>query len=298
MNRWDHFDVIVTVGICATILGAGIFFFAFGGAPDGLLTQPPMDMAIDPQGVLQSSMGSTIVDAGRIRHLEETRLGPAQESLGEAIVGVSQVQQARGELVPGLRAEAHGSLLRMHGMIQETAGRSVVQAAERMWRQGNSETAQLEFIETLGRIRAGTILKERAAIPLREEALGWNVVGALLAMDRLAGQAQERLGTALRDAGVMVAMIDTGTSFTQESLGSAVLVAALSASQPIGASSDTTAATAVSAGLHEMPYQAGVIIFAALFVMAWGLRTVSESGTSLPTYGQSQSMGGKYRKTG
>src|SRR2546426_2551793 len=115
--------------------------------------------------------------------------------------------------------------MRMQGMIQETAGHTVVAAAQRMWRSGMTETAQLEFIQSLGQIRAATILKKQAALSRREEALGWTAVGRILALKQFSGHTQERLGSAVRDAGVLSAMIKSGTPMAQESLGSAILMA-------------------------------------------------------------------------
>jgi len=255
-------------------------------------------LSIDPREVTQTNLGEAIVSAQRIRRMEDTEFGPRQESLGEDIVAATRAQQARGALVPGFRVAARESLLRMHGMIQQSAGRAVVHAAQRMWRAGNTETAQLQFIETLGRIKAGTILREQAASPLREEALGWSVVGGLLAMDRHEGQVQELLGSALRDTGTMAARINTGMPLAQEALGSAVLVAAQAATSPIGASSVLTASAAGGTGTSEIPYQAGVILFAALFTIVWGVRTVAQSGTSLPVYETAPSPEEQYRKAG
>jgi len=306
MDRWDHFDVIVAVGVCATVLGAGIFMFAFGGAPMGLLDQRfenAAPVAIDPEGVTQVALGQAIVESGTISHLEGEPWGLTQGRLGGAIVTAVRAEQARAGLMSYFRDEARESLYRMQGMIQEKAGRSVVSASRRMWRDGTTESAQLQFIEMLGRIKAGMILSERAAIPLREEFLGWTVVGRLLAMNGYRADSQQQLGSAVRDAGVMAARLDTDRPVTQESLGSAVLVA--SAVQEAAASGNVPSAFAVSTpgvsgiqALHEIPYPAGVILLAGLFVMIWGLRSVAESGHSLPTYGQPRAMDDQYRKAG
>lgn len=306
MNRWDHFDVIVAVGICATILGASMFFFAFGGAPSGLLDQrfeSAAPAAIDPGGVAQAALGQAIMESGKISHAEGEPWGLTQGRVGGAIVAAVRAEQARAGLMPSLYAEARESLYRMQGMIQENAGRSVVRAAQRMWRDDTTESAQLQFIEMLGRIKAGMILSERAAIMRRQETLGWTVVGRLLAMDGYSGHIQQQLGSAVRDAGIMAARLETERPVAQESLGAAVLVA--SAAQEAAASGNIpTTVTASTPGvsgiqaLHEVPYPAGVILLAGLFVMMWGLRSVAESGPSLPTYGQPRARDNEYRKTG
>lgn len=306
MNRWDHFDVIVAVGVCATILGASMFFFAFGGAPTGLLDQrfeSVAPAAMDPEGVTQAALGQAIVESGTISYLEGAPWGLAQGRLGGAIVTAVRAEQAPAGLMSSFRDEARESLYRMQGMIQEKAGRSVVRAARHMWRDGTTEPAQLQFIEMLGRIRAGMILSERAAIPLREEFLGWTVVGRLRAMNGYRADSQQQLGSAVRDAGVMAARLDRDRPVMQESLGSAVLVA--SVAQEAAALGNVPSAFAVSTpgvsgiqALHEIPYPAGVILLAGLFVMIWGLRSVAESGHSLPTYGRPRAMEDEYRKTG
>src|SRR5437016_9307094 len=198
MNRWDHLDVVVTVGICATILGAGMFFFAIGGAPSGITERfvEPAPAVIDQEGLAQAALGGAIVEAQKLQYMEDVPFGLTQTRLGNEIVAATRTSEARAAFIPYLQDEARESLMRTQGMIQGTAGHAVVAAAQRMWRAGMSETAQLEFIETLGRIRAATILKEEVALTRREEALGWTVVGRLLMLEQFSGQTQERLGSA------------------------------------------------------------------------------------------------------
>ncbi len=304
MNRWDHFDVIVAVGICATILGASLFFFAFGGAPMGLLDQRFENVApagFDSAGVTQAALGQAILESGQFSHVAGEPWGLTQEQLGGAIVAAVRAERARAGVMPYFRDEARESLARMQSMLQENAGRSVVLAAQRMERSGMTESAQLRFIEMLDRIKTGMILSERAAIPLREEFLGWTVVGRLMAMNGYSADVQEQLGTALRDAGVMTARLEMERPVMQESLGAAVLMAARSAASSGDSSAGLAASVAGGSGAHsagEIPYQAGVILFAALFVMGWGLRSVAETGPGLSTQKSVRAADDQYRKTG
>ena len=304
MNRWDHFDVIVAVGICATILGASLFFFAFGGAPVGLLDQRfenAAPAAIDPVGVSQAALGQAIVESGRSSHAAGEPWGLTQERLGATLVAAVRAEQARAGVMPYLRDEARASLARMQGMLQENTGRSVVRAAQRMWRDGGTATAQIKFQEALGRIVAEMSAKERAAIPLRQETLGWTIVGRHLAVDEYTGRIQQQFGSAVRDAGVMAARLTTEGPVTQESLGGAVVMAAQSAASPEEASAGLAASVVGgpgASGSGDIPYQAGAILFAALFVMGWGLRSVAETGPGLSAQEPLRSEGGRYRKTG
>ncbi len=305
MNRWDHLDVVVTVGICATILGAGIFFFAFGGAPSGITERfvEPAPAVIDQEGIAQTALGGAIVEAQTLQYMEDVPFGLTQTRLGNGIVAVVRTSEARATLIPYLQEEARESLMRMQGMIQETAGHAVVAATQRMWRAGMTETAQLEFIERLGRIRAAMMLEESAAIPRREEALGWTVVGRLLMLEQFAGQTQERLGSAVRDAGVLSARVERETPLAQESLGSAILVAsaaqfAVSTGNVPSIPVASTPGVAGIQALREIPYPAGVLLFAALFMIVWGVRCVAESGPHLPTYSTSDTAQELYRKAG
>ena len=305
MNRWDHLDVVVTVGICATILGAGIFFFAFGGAPAGITERfvEPAPAVIDQEGVAQTALGRAIVEAQTLQYMEDVPFGLTQTRLGNEIVAATRTSEARAALMPYLQDEARESLMRMQGMIQETAGRAVVAATQRMWRAGMTDIAQLDFLERLGQIRAAMMLEEMAAIPRREVALGWTVVGRLLMIEQLSGHTQERLGSAVRDAGVLSAMVELETPLAQESLGSAILVAsaAQSAVSTGNVPSIPVASTPGVAGiqaLREIPYPAGALLFAALFMIVWGVRCVAESGPPLPTYSTSDTAQELYRKAG
>ena len=308
MNRWDHLDVVVTVGICATILGAGIFFFAFGGAPSGITERfvEPAPAVIDQEGVAQTALGGAIVEAQTLQYMEDVPFGLTQTRLGNEIVAATRTSEARAVLIPYLQEEARESLMRMQGMIQETAGHAVVAAAQRRERTAAThgvEAAGIAFDEALGRIVAQMAEKERNAVLRRQEALGWTVVGRLLMLEQLSGHTQERLGSAVRDAGVLSAMVERETPLAQESLGSAILVAsaAQSAVSTGNVPSIPVALTPGVAGiqaLREIPYPAGALLFAALFMIVWGVRCVAESGPHLPTYSTSDTAQELYRKAG
>ena len=308
MNRWDHLDVVVTVGICATILGAGIFFFAFGGAPSGITERfvEPAPAVIDQEGVAQAALGGAIVEAQTLQYMEDVPFGLTQTRLGNEIVAATRTSEARAVLIPYLQEEARESLMRMQGMIQETAGHAVVAAAQRRERTAAThgvEAAGIAFDEALGRIVAQMAEKERNAVLRRQEALGWTVVGRLLMLEQLSGHTQERLGSAVRDAGVLSAMVERETPLAQESLGSAILVAsaAQSAVSTGNVPSIPVALTPGVAGiqaLREIPYPAGALLFAALFMIVWGVRCVAESGPPLPTYSTSDTAQELYRKAG
>jgi len=130
MNRWDHLDVVVTVGICATILGAGIFFFAFGGAPSGITERfvEPAPAVIDQEGVAQTALGGAIVEAQTLQYMEDVPFGLTQTRLGNEIVAATRTSEARAVLIPYLQEEARESLMRMQGMIQERAERRLAAA--------------------------------------------------------------------------------------------------------------------------------------------------------------------------
>src|SRR5256886_5604615 len=155
MNRWDHLDVVVTVGICATILGAGMFFFAFGGAPPGITERfvEPAPAVIDQEGLAQAALGGAIVEAQKLQYMEDVPFGLTQTRLGNEIVAATRTSEARAAFIPYLQDDAPDSLMRMQGMIQETAGRPVVAATQRMWRAGRTALAQLESLERLARVR-------------------------------------------------------------------------------------------------------------------------------------------------
>src|SRR2546428_3548263 len=154
--------------------------------------------------------------------MEDVPVGLTQTSLGTEIVSASRTREAHAALIPSLLEEARESLMRMQGMIQETAGHTVVAAAQRMWRAGMTETAQLEFIQSLGQIRAATILKKQVALSRREEALGWTAVGRILALKQFSGHTQERLGSAGRGARGVGAGIKNGGPVGPGSPGSGV----------------------------------------------------------------------------
>jgi hypothetical protein len=308
MNRWNHLDVVVTVGICATVLGAGMFIFAFGGAPTGI-TERFVDSApsvIDQEGVAQEALGRAIVEASMLDYMVDVPVGLTQTRLGNEIVAASRTGEAHAAVIPYLQGEARKSLIRMQGMIQETAGHAVVAAVRRIGytvATRDIKTVQIQFDEALGRIGTQMAEKERNATSQREEALGWTVVGRVLALEQLSGHTQQRLGSAVRDAAVLSAMVATKAPMAQESLGSAILVAsaaqsAISTGNVPSIPGLSTPGVAGIQALRDIPYPAGVLLFAALFMIVWGMRCVAESGPTLPTFGTSDEAREPYRKAG
>src|SRR5439155_22335758 len=129
--------------------------------------------------------------------------------------------EGRNSMLLHLQDESRERFSRRQGMIEDDDGRAVVAETQRMCRAGMTDIAQLDFLERLGQIRAAMMLEEMAAIPRREVALGWTVVGRLLMIEQLSGHTQERLGSAVRDGVVLSAMGEVETPVAQESLGSA-----------------------------------------------------------------------------
>src|SRR5437879_13831781 len=128
MSRWDHLDVVVTVGICATILGAGMFFFSSGGAPSGF-TERFMDSAptvIDQEAVAQEALGGAIVEAQKLQYMEDVPVGLTQTRLGHQIVSASRTTEAHAAVIPSLLAQAREPLTRTQARLHETGGHAVV----------------------------------------------------------------------------------------------------------------------------------------------------------------------------
>src|SRR5437667_12566469 len=86
-------------------------------------------------------------------------------------------------------------------------------------------------------------------------------------------------------------------------MGVAILVARV-AQAAISTGNVPTSSVASTPGvagihaLHEIPYPAGVLLFAALFMIVWGVRCVAESGPTLPMSETSGTAKEPYRKTG
>src|SRR5438093_12269990 len=96
MNRWDHLDVVVTVGICATILGAGMFFFAFGGAPAGMTERfvEPAPAVIDQEGAAQGASGRGSVESQRLWCMQDVRFGVTRRRVGSGICAAARSSEA------------------------------------------------------------------------------------------------------------------------------------------------------------------------------------------------------------
>ena len=303
MGGCDRLDIAVTIGAFATILGAGIFYFALGGAPTGVLQPPPQNIAADinTMELTQEHLGNTIVRATQLAYLGTVQVGADQARLGEAIIAAAQLREAERALIPGFQDSASRSQARMEGMIQERAGKSIVLAAQRARRAteaGQLKVAQERFRETLGSIQAAMTAMRQATAGQQQQSLGWMVVGEQLAMHASAAHVQQHLGSAVVGAGMTTAGLAESSPTAQESLGAAVLLTART-DTPLAQRSAMTAslATPMCVAGREAPLPAAVVLFAAVFVIGWGIRTIAQSAVSMPSHDERREEA-RYKRAG
>jgi hypothetical protein len=93
-------------------------------------------------------------------------------------------------------------------------------------------------------------------------------------------------------------LVEEGIPTAQEALGGSVLMAS-TALTPVTPSSVLTASAESAVPLtHGEPLPvAAVILFAAVFVMGWGIRTIAQSAVSIPFHDE-QREEARYKRAG
>lgn len=233
-----HLDLIIAVGLIATVLGGGLLYVA----ADGILQAPSMEAkpiepsldSISETGWLQPVLGRTIVENSSLEHQATQSIPSAAAELNRAVLATQWLQQARRGQAAFLRTYADRLEAEHAGRIQTVKGRSIVNFTSRGIRTGLLSANQpmsafnrrmIGMADAMGR----RMEQEFAAV--WQPTLGRAIVASTQDLAKLNESIHERIGQAIVNLTKTTAMYQDGLAANQEQLGSLV-VAAVRAEQP------------------------------------------------------------------
>lgn len=262
-------DLIVVVGLVATVIGGSFLFIA----ADGILQTPtsearPVEEFASPvsgTGWLQPVLGQAIVESSLLENQAAESIPAAAAELNRAVLADQWLQQAMRGYASFLRVYA-GTLEAEHaGRIQAVMGRSIVNFTQRGIKNGLLSAAQplsaynqrmIRMTDTLGKRMDGEFAVNW------QPNLGRTIVTATHDLATVGARTQERIGHAIVQLARTSAAYEDARSANQTQLGSLVAAAVRSELQgvsqrrPTGAVSraETTAAVIEPRGWPEIPF--------------------------------------------
>jgi hypothetical protein len=227
-----HLDLIIAVGLIATVLGGGLLYVA----ADGILQAPSMEAkpiersvdSISETGWLQPVLGRTIVENSSLENHATESIPSAAAELNRAVLANQWLQQARRGQAAFLRTYADRLEAEHAGRIQTVKGRSIVNFTSRGIRTGLLSANQpvsafnrrmIGMTDAMGRRMDEEFANKR------QPTLGQAIVASTQDLSRLDERVHEWMGRAIVQLTKTTAAYQDARSAGQEQLGSLVVAA-------------------------------------------------------------------------
>lgn len=206
-------DLMVVIGLCATLLGAALFFDSITVVPGPAVTAPVV--MNEPTGImtgmhwLQPVLGQAIVEQSVLEREGAAAIAAAAAELNRATLNQYSLQRAPFGHFDAIKARAELAPAEHAGRIQEVMGRSVVNFTQRGVRTGILSPPQstgeynsrmIELTEAWG------VRMDQAFRTNWQENLGRAILTASQDRATLRAQIQERIGAAI----TQVARVQSG----------------------------------------------------------------------------------------
>lgn len=279
-RRYELIDLVVAVGLCATVAAGGLLFVAANGMlsvsrSGGLANEQPTGK-IDGMEWLQPMLGRTIVDQDLLDRRHEIRASAARAELIKATDEYRRWQNSPFGYLSAVKMSAARAEVDHHDRVQAVMGRSIVQFTRRGVRSGvlSSEGDVADFNPRM--IESADAMGRRMDSRFSAEwqpNLGRSIVAATHESESRSALRQERLGSAILQLAVLESVYAPARAAIQEQLGGATVVAALTQSFADYAGPDRSMPySPPTAGAHtiwmDMPMSAiavASLILASLF---------------------------------
>jgi hypothetical protein len=197
-------DVIVLIGLCATLLGGGLFFIATNGAtqvgiPEPVEPNEPTDIMTGMYW-LQPVLGQAIVQQSVLERDGAAAIAAAATELNRATLVQDRLQRSPFGHFDAIKARAAAIPAEHAGRIQEVMGRSVVNFTQRGVRTGGLSAAQSTGGYNSAMIRLTEAWGKRMDDDFQanwQANLGRAIMTASRNRATMSAQAQERIGAAI-----------------------------------------------------------------------------------------------------
>jgi len=245
-------DLIVAVGLSATIVASGVLFMAANGMQIrtvgwGSVGQPTDNLT--GMDLLQPVLGQAIVDHAVLERRHAKGAGAAIVQLDGLALESNHWQHSPYAYLDSITAGASWAEAEHASRVQTVMGHSIVNFTRRGVRSGlwsSVERAAQDNPHMIGMTEAMGQKMDRAFLANWQPNIGRGIVTATQESEKTLTSRQERLGTAILEMATAEEVYEPVRAAIQEQLGSATVVATMTGSQQGGVTSDRLTADRVA----------------------------------------------------
>ena len=294
-QRFEFVDLIVAVGLSATIVASGVLLMAANGMQIrtvGWESTAPSTGNLSWMDLLQPVLGQAIVDHALLERRHEKDAAAATIQLDGLALESNRWRDSPYGYLDSITTGASWAEAEHASRVQTVMGRSIVNFTRRGVRSGlwsSVERAAHDNSHRIGVTEARGEKMDRAFLANWQPNIGRGIVTATQESEKRSTLRQERLGMAIVEIATVQEVYEPVRAAIQEQLGSATVVATMTGSQQGGVTSDrvTTDRVAVLSAEDSFPristtttFIVASLILVSLFTM--GLFVFSPRRAGIP----------------
>jgi hypothetical protein len=223
-------DLMVIVGVCATVFGAYALFMSSNGTlragvkPSAVLSGPVTIM--DAMDWVQPALGQAIVEDVMLEQEMSKNLSNTALRLSQAIIAAMRLEPS--SMLDQIRHQAQVRESAHTARVEFVLGRTIVESTKRGIRTGTLSVDQMNgpFNQRLvSTARASGAKMEAAFRESLQPGLGLAIVQASVDLGRLQDKSQQKLGETIRDLTIAQEGPQAAQQALQEQLAATVIAA-------------------------------------------------------------------------
>lgn len=252
-RKFEFMDLIVAVGLCATIVASGLLLMAANGMQIGSLGTGTIGQPTDNltgRDLLQPVLGQAIVDHVRLERRHAKDAAAAISQLDSLAFERNQWQHFPYSYLDPVTTGASWAESEHTARVQTVMGRSVVNFTHRGVRSGlwsSVERAAHDNPKMISVTKAMGQNMDRVFLANWQPNIGRGIVAATQENEKRSSLRQEQLGTAILEMATVQEVYEPVRAAIQEQLGSATVVAIRTGLREGGVTSDRLTADRVAA---------------------------------------------------
>ena len=251
-RRFEFMDLVVAVGLFATIVASGLLLMAANGMQIrtggwGSIGQPTDNLA--GMDLLQPVLGQAIVDHTRLERNHAKAAAAAITQLDGLALERNQWQHSPYGYLDSITTGASWAEADHAARVQTVMGRSIINFTRRGVRSGlwsSVERAAYDNTQMIGVTEAMGQKMDSAFVANWQPNIGRGIVAATQESEKRSTVRQERLGAAILEMATVQEVYEPVRAANQEQLGSATVVATMTGLQQTGVTSDRLTADRVA----------------------------------------------------
>ena len=239
-RRLEFMDVIVAIGLTATLVASGLLLMAANGMQIRTVRGESTD-TLTAAEYLQPVLGQAIVDHVLLERRHTKEAAAAITQLDGVTLESHQWRQSPDAYLNSVATGAAWAEAEHASRVQTVMGRAIVNFTLRGIRNGLWSSVDHAAYDTTHMISVTEAMgqdMDKAFMGSWQPNIGRGIVGATQESNKRTALRQEQLGTAILEKATVQATYEPARAAIQEQLGSAAVVASISGSPQKGVSSD------------------------------------------------------------